>query len=109
MSKGPLDIKVVELATFIAGPYCTRLLADFGAEVVKVEPPRVGDEARKRGPFAGDRPDPEASGTFLYLNTDKLGVTLDIETPDGREIFKRLIADADVLVEDRPPGEMERL
>ncbi|MES3022839.1 MAG: CoA transferase [Pseudomonadota bacterium] len=109
MTKGPLDIKVVELCNFIAGPYCSRLLADFGAEVIKVEQPGTGDDARKRGPFPNDEPDLESSGTFLYLNTDKLSVTLDLETPDGREVFKRLIADADVLIEDRPPGDMLRL
>jgi crotonobetainyl-CoA:carnitine CoA-transferase CaiB-like acyl-CoA transferase len=109
MDQSALGIKVIELCNFIAGPYCTRLLADFGAEVVKIEPPGTGDEARKRGPFPNDQPHPEASGTFLYLNTDKQSVTLDLESPDGREIFRRLIADADVLVEDRPPGEMERL
>jgi crotonobetainyl-CoA:carnitine CoA-transferase CaiB-like acyl-CoA transferase len=104
-----LKLKVVELCGFAAGPYCTRLLADFGAEVIKIEQPGTGDEARRRGPFPNDVPDPEASGLFLYLNTGKLGVTLDIETADGREIFKRLIADADILVEDRAPGELERL
>jgi crotonobetainyl-CoA:carnitine CoA-transferase CaiB-like acyl-CoA transferase len=93
----------------VAGPYCTRLLADFGAEVVKVEPPGQGDAARTRGPFLNDDPDPEQSGLFLYLNTDKLSVTLNIETEDGKAIFRKLIAGADVLVEDRPPGEMERL
>jgi crotonobetainyl-CoA:carnitine CoA-transferase CaiB-like acyl-CoA transferase len=104
-----LDIKVVELCSFIAGPYCSRLLADFGADVIKIEPPGVGDVARKQGPFPGDHPNPEASGTFLYVNSDKLGVTLDLEKPDGRALFKRLIADADVLIEDRPPGDMKRL
>lgn len=104
-----LKLKVVELCSLAAGPYCTRLFADFGAEVIKVEPPGVGDEARRRGPFLGDVPDSETSGLFLYLNTDKLGITLDLETAEGRDIFKKLIADADVLVEDKPPGEMERL
>jgi crotonobetainyl-CoA:carnitine CoA-transferase CaiB-like acyl-CoA transferase len=104
-----LKLKVVELCDFVAGPYCTRLLADFGAEVIKIEPPGAGDKARSRGPFFHDAPELEKSGLFLYLNTDKLGITLDLETADGRQIFKRLIADADVLVEDRSPGEMARL
>src|SRR5437763_888291 len=104
-----LKLKVVELCRFAAGPYCTRLLADFGAEVIKIEKPGSGDEARRRGPFPDDLPNPEASGLFLYLNTGKLGITLDVETADGREVFKRLIADADILVEDRAPGELERL
>src|ERR1700722_5803624 len=104
-----LKLKVVELCDFVAGPYCARLLADFGAEVIKIEPPGVGDQARGRGPFLGDDPDAEKSGMFLYLNTDKLGITLDLETAEGRTIFKRLVADIDVLIEDRPPGEMARL
>ena len=110
MSEGPLKtLKVVELCEFVAGPWCTRLLADFGAEVIKVERPGTGDVARRRGPFPKDLPNPEASGTFLYLNTGKLGVTADLESADGREIFRKLVADADILVEDRAPGEMKRL
>jgi crotonobetainyl-CoA:carnitine CoA-transferase CaiB-like acyl-CoA transferase len=108
MTRPLLNAKVVELCSWAAGPYCTRLLADFGADVIKIESP-AGDDARRRGPFPDDIPDPEKSGLFLYLNTDKLGVTLNLESVDGREIFKRLIADADILVEDRPPGEMKRL
>jgi crotonobetainyl-CoA:carnitine CoA-transferase CaiB-like acyl-CoA transferase len=111
MTEGPLNkqLKVVELCSFVAGPYCTKLLADFDAEVIKIEPPGVGDEARRRGPFLHDDPNAELSGTFLYLNTNKLGITLDIETAAGRDIFKKLIADADILIEDRAPGEMKRL
>jgi len=77
--------------------------------VIKIEPPGAGDEARRRGPFLRDHPDAEKSGMFLYLNTDKFGITLDLETAEGRTIFKRLVADTDVLIEDRPPGEMARL
>ncbi|WP_138471226.1 CaiB/BaiF CoA-transferase family protein [Poseidonocella sp. HB161398] len=101
-----LDLKVVELAEFVAGPYCGKLLSDFGAEVIKVERPGIGDRARHLGPFAGDGPDPEASGTFLYLNTNKKSVALDIETEEGRALFRQLVADADVLIEDRAPGEL---
>ena len=110
MTDGPLNkLKVVELCSFVAGPYCTKLFADCGAEVIKIEPPGVGDEARKRGPFLHDTPNPELSGLFLYLNTNKLGVTLNLDSATGRELFKKLIADADILVEDRPPGELEKL
>jgi crotonobetainyl-CoA:carnitine CoA-transferase CaiB-like acyl-CoA transferase len=110
MTAGPLNhIKVVDLSSFVAGPFCAKLFSDFGAEVIKVEQPRVGDEARRRGPFLNDTPNPELSGTFLYLNTNKLGVTLDLETAAGRDIFKKLIADADILIEDKQPGEMKRL
>jgi CoA:oxalate CoA-transferase len=108
MAEGLLSgVKVVEYASFVSGPYCTKLFADLGAEVIKVEKPG-GDEARERGPFLHDTPDPELSGLFLYLNTNKLGVTLNLESTTGRELFKKLIATADILVEDQPPGEMEK-
>jgi len=110
MTEKALDgVKVVEYCSFVAGPYCTKLLADLGAEVIKIEPPGVGDEARRRGPFLHDTPHPELSGLFLYLNTNKLGITLNLNSTTGKIIFKRLITDADILVEDRPPGEMKEL
>jgi CoA:oxalate CoA-transferase len=102
-------LKVLELAQFVAGPYCAKLLADLGAEVLKIEEPLVGDEARRRGPFLNDVPHPERSGLFLYVNTNKMGVTLNINTGTGREIFKRLVDWADILIEDKPPGAMEEL
>ena len=109
MAEGPLSgVKVIEYCSFIAGPYCAKLFADLGAEVIKVEPPE-GDEARRRGPFFDDNPDPELSGVFLYHNTNKLGITLNLELPTGREIFKKLVAGADILIEDKKPGEMKRL
>ena len=109
MAEGLLSgVKVVEYCSFVSGPYCTKLFADLGAEVIKVEKPG-GDEARKRGPFLHDTPDPELSGLFLYHNTNKLGVTLNLDSATGRDIFKKLIATADILVEDRSPGEMEKL
>ena len=107
MAETALDgVKVVECCNFVAGPYCTKLLADLGAETVKIESPGIGDEARKRGPFLHDIPHPEGSGLFLYLNTNKLGITLNIDSETGKAIFKRLIASADILVEDHSPGEM---
>lgn len=111
MSLGPLkkELKVIELCDFVAGPFCGKLFADFDADVIKVEKPNVGDTSRQHGPFKDDVPNSEASGMFLYLNTNKKGITLDLETADGREIFKKLIADADILIEDRAPGEMLRL
>lgn len=109
MAVGPLSgVKLIEYCSFVSGPYCAKLFADLGAEVIKVETP-AGDEARKRGPFLNDNPDPELSGLFLYLNTNKLGVTLNLDSAEGHGIFKKLIANADILIEDRPAGEMERL
>ncbi len=104
-----LKARVIELADFVAGPYCGKLLADFGADVIKIEKPGRGDDARYAGPFKDDVPDPEASGMFLYLNTNKRSVELDIETPEGRAAFLELVRHADVLIEDKMPGELARL
>lgn len=102
-------LKVLELCQLAAGPYCTKLLADLGAEVIKIEPPASGDRARHLPPFLHDSPTPETSGLFLYLNTSKLGITLNVETSTGRDIFRKLVAEADILVEDKAPGAMEKL
>jgi crotonobetainyl-CoA:carnitine CoA-transferase CaiB-like acyl-CoA transferase len=102
-------VKVLEYAQLAAGPYCTKLLADLGAEVIKIEPPRVGDEARRREPFLGDIPHLERSGFFFYLNTNKLSITLNINTTTGRRIFRELVKECDILVEDNPPRVMKDL
>lgn len=101
-------IRVVECGGLISAPYCGKLLADLGAEVVKVEPPG-GDEARQYGPFPGDEPHPEKSGLFLYLNLNKRGVTLDIATERGREILRNLLRNADVLINNYLPNEADAL
>jgi len=101
-------IGVIEYGGFICAPYCSKMLADLGADVVKIEPPG-GDIARRRGPYLDDIPGPERSGFFLYLNTNKRGVTLDIEKATGKEIFKKLIKDADILIEDTAPGKLDAL
>ena len=103
------DLKVVEYATMVSGPMCGKMFADMGAEVIKIEPPGVGDEARSHPPFPADIPHPEKSGLFLYLNTSKKSVTLDPATANGSEIFKRLVREADVLIENHPPGHLESL
>lgn len=108
MAEAPLaGLRVLELGEFVCAAYCTRLLADLGAKVVKVEPPR-GDRARRYGPFRGGVPDPEASGLFLYLNQGKQLITLDLDTAEGREAMHRLAAEADVVVENLEPAEVER-
>jgi CoA:oxalate CoA-transferase len=110
MAETALDgLKVLEYCQMISGPYCGKLLADLGAEVIKVEEPPAGDPARTRGPFPGDVPHPEKSGLFLYLNTNKLGITLNPRTTSGRQVFQRLAEQADILIEDQPPGEMADL
>jgi crotonobetainyl-CoA:carnitine CoA-transferase CaiB-like acyl-CoA transferase len=109
MTTGALSgLSVLELGSMIAAPYCAKLLADLGAEVVKVEPPGLGDPARRRGPFPGDVPHLERSALFLYLNTSKRGITLDLESETGRRILRELASRVDLLIEDRPPGELER-
>lgn len=107
MPEGALEgIDVVELGELVSAPYCSRLFADFGAEVVKVEPPGRGDMARRWGPFPGDEPHPERSGLFEFLNTNKRGVTLDVDSDEGRDLLLGLLADADVLIENYPPPVM---
>ena len=99
---GPLaGLRVVELGDGTAGPYCAKLLGDFGAEVVKVES-AAGDSTRLRGPFANDRPDPEASGLFHYLNTNKLGIVLALDDAAGQALLDRLLERADILVTNLP-------
>ncbi len=102
-------IKVLDLTQYIAGPYCTRLLAGFGADVVKVEAPGKGDPTRLVGPFLGGEPGPERSGLFLYLNNGKQGVTLDLKSPAGSEAFRELVRGADVVIESFRPGVMDKL
>ncbi len=101
-------IKVIDLTHYVAGPYCTKLMADYGAEVIKVEPPE-GDPCRMLGPFPGDQPDKEKGGLFLYLNTNKKSVVLDLKTPQGKEAILALVKQADVLVENFAPHVMPEL
>ena len=97
-------LRVLELGSMVAVPYCGKLLASLGADVVKVEPPKAGDPSRRRGPFPGDVPHAERSGTFLYLNTGKRGVTLDVDDTQGRKMLQELAAEAHVVIHDSPPS-----
>ena len=109
MVQAALDgVKVIEFATMVSGPYCGKLMADMGAEVIKIEPPE-GDPARACGPFPDNGPHPEQSALYLYLNTSKRGVTLSPERPEDLERFKRLIEWADILIDNHPPGFLEGL
>ena len=102
------EIRVVEMGEMVSGPYCARLMAALGAEVIKVEPPS-GDGARAHGPFPGGEAHREKSGLFLAMNLDKKGVTLDVTSGEGTRMFHRLAAEADVLVENGPPGRLKKL
>lgn len=108
-SEGSLDgLRVVELASGVSGPYCGKLLADLGAEVIKVESPRVGDPMRAVGPFLGDEPGLDRGLFFNFLNTNKLGVTLDVCTSTGHEWLLALLAGADVFLFGGDTSEIER-
>ena len=106
----PLEgVRVLDLTRHVAGPFCTKLLADYGADVIKIEPPGRGDPARWIGPFAGDVPGRERSGLFLHLNTNKRSVSLNLKSDTGRAIFLKLLRSADILVENFRPGVMVSL
>ena len=101
----PLDgIKVLDLSLGLSGGYCTKMLRDLGAEVIKVEPRGTGDDTRNLGPFQNDEPNIETSAPFLYLNQGKKSVAMDITHTDGRHIVERLVAESDVVVESFKPG-----
>jgi crotonobetainyl-CoA:carnitine CoA-transferase CaiB-like acyl-CoA transferase len=97
------NVNVLDLGREISGPLCAKLLADLGAQVIKVEPP-TGDPARSTGPFPGDLPDPEQSGLFLALNANKLGVTINLETATGRDLLLQLVDQTDLIIENFPPS-----
>lgn len=105
MKKGALsNIKVLDLTRVLAGPYCTMMLADFGADVIKIEMPRKGDDTRGFGPFV--------NGESLYyanINRNKKGITLNLKSEEGKNIFLEMVKHADVVVENYRPGVMEKL
>lgn len=107
---GPLTgVRVLEIGGGIAAPFCTRLFGQYGAEVIKIEEPGAGDPTRQRGPFAGHEPNPETSIPFLYLNTNKRSVTLDLATVRGARILTDLARETDLIVDGTEPGTLARL
>ena len=102
-------IKVLDVSHHVAGPYCTKLMADMGAHVIKVERPDAGDPARRKGPFPHDNPNQDASGLFCYLNNNKQSITLNLKTGTGVKIFQELVKKADILVENFHPRVMPKL
>ena len=107
MSNGLEALRVVEVGSGFVAAMTAKMLADLGATVVKIEPPE-GDAARRRGPFRAGEPDPEASGTYLYLNANKRGITLDLTQSGDRAELDALVRQADLLVHDFQPAEMAR-
>jgi crotonobetainyl-CoA:carnitine CoA-transferase CaiB-like acyl-CoA transferase len=106
MNQGALaGLSIIEYSTTIAASACGKILADLGAEILKVEPPATGDPLRHHGPFPDDVPDPERSGLFLHLNTNKRGLTLSPTHPTGRALLHRLLAEADVFLHNWAPAE----
>jgi crotonobetainyl-CoA:carnitine CoA-transferase CaiB-like acyl-CoA transferase len=110
MTPGALSgLRIIEYSTSIAAAASGKMLADLGADIIKVEPPRTGDPARHHGPFPGDIPDPERSGLFLYLNANKRGMTLDPAPPTGGDLLQRLLAEADIFLHNWSPAEAAAL
>ena len=104
-NKGLLEgIVVLDLTRVLAGPYCGTLIADMGATVIKVENPIGGDDSRSMGPFINGN-----SVYYANFNRSKLGCTLNLKTPEGKEIFKELVKKADIIIENYRPGTMEKL
>jgi CoA:oxalate CoA-transferase len=108
---GPLvGITVLDLTRVLAGPYCTMLLADLGARVIKVEMPGSGDDSRHAGPFIGGKDGVEGTSAYFFsVNRNKESIALDLKNPDDRAVLDRLIDVADVMVENFRPGTMEKL
>ena len=105
-------VRVLDLSRVLAGPWCTQILADLGADVVKVERPGVGDDTRGWGPpFLQDAQgkDSAESAYFLGANRNKRSIALDLRTAAGKEVLRRMIREADVLVQNYRPGVMEKL
>ena len=112
-ARQPLDgIRVIDLTRILSGPFCTMLLGDMGADVIKVERPGAGDDTRSWGPpflKDGQGQATREAGYYLSVNRGKRSITLDITTPDGQEVIRRLVRTSDILVENFAPGVMERL
>jgi crotonobetainyl-CoA:carnitine CoA-transferase CaiB-like acyl-CoA transferase len=102
------DVRVLDLSDDVAGPFCTKLLAGLGAEVIKVEPPGSGAVSRHAGPFPHAEPHAEQSALFLYLNTGKKSITLNVASQTGATLLRCLVAECDLLVESFPPGYLQR-
>ncbi|HEY6394471.1 MAG TPA: CoA transferase, partial [Candidatus Binataceae bacterium] len=104
-----VELPCLDTMTFLAAAMAAKSFADHGAEVIKAEPPRTGAQERRLGPFRDEMPDPETGGMHLFLNTNKLGVTLDLTNQKGRDLLFRLLDSADILLNPNVPALNERL
>ncbi len=104
-----IELPCLDSIPFLAGAMAAKSFADFGAEVIKVEPPHSGARERQLGPFRGDTPDLETGGLHLFLNTNKLGVTLDLESPRARELLHAMLAEADIVFNPNLPALNDRI
>ncbi len=105
MTGGALsNLVVLDLTRVLAGPFCTMILADMGADVIKIERPGVGDDTRQMGPFVNGE-----SAYYMNLNRNKRGITLNLKSPKGKELFLKMVQKADLVVENYRPGTMEKL
>jgi crotonobetainyl-CoA:carnitine CoA-transferase CaiB-like acyl-CoA transferase len=102
------NFRVIDLTQLLTGPFATKHLADYGADVIKIEPPE-GEPGRRLAPFKGDDPDREKSGTFFVLNTNKRGITLNLAHEAARDVVRQLVRTADLVVESFPPGYLDSL
>ena len=103
-------VKAIEYGNLISAPFCAKMLADIGTEVIKIEKPERGDDSRRLEPFLQDiQHGAERSGLFQYLNMNKLGITLNPETATGKKMFMELLKRADIFIENNPPARMKRL
>ena len=93
-------VTVLEIGEHVSAPYCTKIMGNLGANVIKIEAPLKGDPSRLQGPFKDDSPHPERSGLFLFLNSGKKSITLNLEIKSGQALFFKLVDDVDVLVEN---------
>ena len=104
MIDGPLkNLIVVDLTRVLVGPYCTMMLSDLGARVIKIEAPEIGDDSRKFGPFINDY-----SAYFMSLNRGKESIALNLKKPEDKKIFESIVSKADILVENFKPGTLEK-
>ena len=98
------DITILDLTRVLCGPYCTMQLADMGANVIKIETPKGGDDTRAWGPFRND-----SSVYFASINRNKRSITLNLKAPEAKELFKKMVREADVVIENYRPGVMDKL